>query len=318
MSVCACVRCVRCKVWVLCVCVCVWVCVGVVLLRWRALFKQNNWCSKSYLKQLDHTVTTTDTTADTTTTSVVPLCTAAHTRSEFIKELHKTATHTWHGLYLTHLGGVARWKDGQTIAKHIYQAGSSIFGLACDWESIVCATADGHIDCIDLSGNRLWRSTDTICSLQGVVMDRDQNIAVTVSQQNSINVWDLDTGKSKCKVVLNGFEGGNGMWAVKLWRNRTVLTAAMVSKKFLVQVHDLDTLAQKASFDTGHSDTIWRIDISGDKLVTGSNDSFVALWDIEAAASIAKLKHTAGIVTLEYKNDMIDGLVEYSLKEIHL
>src|SRR4051794_32285478 len=110
-------------------------------------------------------------------------------------------------------------------------------------------------------------------TVPGVVITPDGSQAVSCAEDETIRVWSLAT--SVCVAVLDGCD--HGLWRVAMSPDgKTVVSAA---KGNTLGVWDLRTGVQVQSL-AGHTDSICGVAIADRRVVTGSHDHTMRIWDL--------------------------------------
>jgi WD40 repeat protein len=123
------------------------------------------------------------------------------------------------------------------------------------------------------------------------VVTPDGRTIVSASNDRTLKVWDLATGK--CKATLRGHAGG--VWGVAVTPDgRTIISA---SKDRTLKVWDLATGKCKATLQ-GHADAIRRVAVTPDgrTIVSASIDRTLKVWDLAMGKCKATLQGHAGAV----------------------
>jgi WD40 repeat protein len=127
-----------------------------------------------------------------------------------------------------------------------------------------------------LEGHSQWVSS--------VTMTADGRRAVSASADNTLKVWDLETGRQLCTLeghsdVVNGVAvSADGRRAVSASRDKTLI------------IWDLDTGSQLRTLE-GHSKGVNGVALSGDgrRAVSASSDETLIVWDLETGRELCTL-----------------------------
>jgi small GTP-binding protein len=124
-----------------------------------------------------------------------------------------------------------------------------------------------------------------------VAVTADGRRAISGSDDNTVQVWDLDAGR--CLATLTGHAGtvfgvavtADGRWAVSGSQDRTV------------QVWDLNAKGWIATLE-GYTGSVFGVAVTADgrRAVSGSRDRTVQVWDLDAGRCLAILKGHTGTV----------------------
>lgn len=145
--------------------------------------------------------------------------------------------------------------------------------------------------CFESPGGPLLRTlAGHTWSVNGVAVTPDGKRAVSASWDNTLKIWDLDTGSAQCTlrghdlvscaaVTLNGRRAVSGSWdsALTVW--------------------DLDTGCALRKLE-GHSDVVFDVAVTpgGKRAVSASMDRTLRIWDLEAGACLRTLEGHSGHV----------------------
>ena len=125
-----------------------------------------------------------------------------------------------------------------------------------------------------------------------VAITPDGQTAVSASDDKTLKVWDLATGK--CRTTLEGH--ANAIQAVAITPDG--LTAVSASDDKTLKVWDVATGNCRATLE-GHSEGIWDVAITsnGRTVVSGSVDSTMRVWDLATGKCLGTLEGSPGAVS---------------------
>jgi WD40 repeat protein len=124
----------------------------------------------------------------------------------------------------------------------------------------------------------------------GVAVTRDGKRAVSASADETLKVWDLESGRAlrtledrsiwvKCVAVTGDGKrvvaaSGNGNWTLKVW--------------------DLESGRPLRTLE-GHSHKVLGVAVTGDgrRVVSASSDTTLRVWDLESSSTIATFQRDA-------------------------
>ena len=142
-----------------------------------------------------------------------------------------------------------------------------------------------------------------------VAFSPDGQTLVSGSQDQTIKLWDLDTGK-----LLRTFTGHTGaIWSVALSNGQL----ASGSSDNTIKFWDLDTGELLRTF-TGHTGAVRSIALSANgQLASGSSDNTVKLWNLNSGRQRTFLGHTNRVLAVALSPDgqiLTSGSVDKTLK----
>ncbi|HEC85433.1 MAG: hypothetical protein DRR08_01695 [Candidatus Parabeggiatoa sp. nov. 2] len=175
-----------------------------------------------------------------------------------------------------------------------------------------------------LSGSRdntpkLWntlKGTETD-SLQGhedwvylVALSNDGSKALSASEDGTIKVWDIDTGK---EITFKE----SGTWAAAVSNDGSKVLAG--SDKGTLKLLDVDTGQEIRTF-SGHSGRVYSVAFSPDDslALSGGHDGTIKVWEIETGKEIHSLEgHTDIVSSVAFSpvgNDVLSGSYDNTIK----
>ena len=134
-----------------------------------------------------------------------------------------------------------------------------------------------------LTGHSEW--------VRAVAVSADGRRAVSGSYDQTVKVWDLDSGAE-----LHSLTGHSG-WVDSVAVSADGRRAVSGSSDATVKVWDLDSGAELHSL-AGHGGWVWSVAVSADgrRAVSGSDDQTVKVWDLESGAELHSLAgHGGGV-----------------------
>ncbi|KAJ7441009.1 hypothetical protein B0H11DRAFT_2292493 [Mycena galericulata] len=128
--------------------------------------------------------------------------------------------------------------------------------------------------------------------IKSVCFSPDGVQAITGSDDNTVRIWDLSTGKELHK--LEGHEGSVNSVSF----SPDGLHAISGSDDNTVRIWDVSTGEQLHKLE-GHEDTVNSVSFSPDGLraISGSDDNTVRIWDVSTGEQLHELEGHEGIVT---------------------
>ncbi|MSV28174.1 MAG: TIR domain-containing protein [Bryobacterales bacterium] len=136
-------------------------------------------------------------------------------------------------------------------------------------------------------------------SVRSVVFSADGRRALSGSDDNTVRLWDVETGRSLR--VLEGHSGGVNSVAF----SPDSLRALSGSADKTVRLWDVET-GRSLRVLEGHSARVWSVAFSPDsrRALSGSEDKTVRLWDVETGRSLRVLEgHSARVRSVAFSPD---------------
>jgi len=137
-------------------------------------------------------------------------------------------------------------------------------------------------------------------SLRSLCMQGD--LMVSAGTERELLLWDLRTSASKAVIeVIEGASGGN--YCVQFDPSTSVIVSG---SNGCVAVSDIRYPRSSPTLLRGHTDVVSCLQISGRKLVTGSMDQTVRLWDINTLKCAGVLQgHESWIWAVQFDPDKL-------------
>ena len=147
----------------------------------------------------------------------------------------------------------------------------------------------------------------------GVAVTADGQRAVSASKDQTLKVWDLESGEAlrtlegHSDVVRSVALTGNGRRAVS------------ASNDFTLKVWDLGSGEELRTLE-GHSDVVRSVALTGDgrRAVSASRDQTLKVWDLESGEALWKLEgHSKGVLSVALTGDeqhVVSGSQDQTMK----
>jgi WD40 repeat protein len=204
-------------------------------------------------------------------------------------------------------GNVQVWdvKNGGKLGKQIKvkSFGSQVWSVAFHPKNnnlIAIGNDNSNVILWDIEEDEITRLTDHSSRIWSVAFSPDGEILASGSDDRSIKLWELSSNKCFATLIRPG-DKQSRVWCVVFSDDGKYLFSANDDGKIDMWVKNDDdsceqkyTYKYKEDFEVEHSKhRLWSIAVnpSNTKLVSGSDDGTVRLWDIQTGSSIEIAKN---------------------------
>src|SRR5579859_6618221 len=149
--------------------------------------------------------------------------------------------------------------------------------------------------------------------VKSVALSLDGQVLVSGSDDNTIKVWDLHTGKELR--TLRGHT--DGVWSVALDSDGHTLVSGSIDRT--IKVWDLHT-GKEIRTCIGHSDEVNAVLLSTIKqvIISGSDDNTIKVWDLHTGKELRTLRgHTNAVWSIALSADgqtLVSGSEDHKIK----
>ncbi|MFC1717359.1 NB-ARC domain-containing protein, partial [Candidatus Poribacteria bacterium] len=149
--------------------------------------------------------------------------------------------------------------------------------------------------------------------INSVAVTPDGKFAISGSSDNTLKVWDLDTG-AEVRTLQ-----GHTDWVMSVTVTPDGKFAISGSSDKTLKVWDLDTGAEVRTLQ-GHTNTVWSVTVTPDGkfAISGSSDKTLKVWDLDTGAEVRTLQgHTNTVWSVTVTPDgkfAISGSSDKTLK----
>ena len=179
---------------------------------------------------------------------------------------------------------------------------------------IIAPSFDNSIKIFDISKSiEMGKLIGHLGKIYSLTISKDSKKIVSVSNDNTLIVWDLNN-KTELK-KWTGLEGHVNKILISDDNEQIIFTLFNSNEIFVGNINSDENIFSKLS---DHHDIVNDIDIKNKKLVSGSNDNQLILWDLNQMHMIKKLKgHSGSVLSVSFSNDgdkIISGSTDNRIK----
>ncbi len=163
--------------------------------------------------------------------------------------------------------------------------------------SIAFSTWKGAIKIWDIDKDVCIKTIDTephIAWISSLIELKTLGCLATSSWDGTIKIWDLSHDKSPC---VKTFEGHTDCVNVVRQLNDKTLVSAADDNTIITW--DVDSGISKTTF-YGHKDRVYALLVVNDKIISGSRDKTIKIWDPESQTCLATIPCEERVYSLAY------------------